>query len=99
MPQIRIMSDNPAHVEQVAELLREAIEREPRLFAGDQSRVPNRRGDGIRVYFDLSAIDPSPVRASAERVDADRVDNPPPRRRAAARALPPGPTQIERNNT
>ncbi|MEV0822541.1 hypothetical protein [Nonomuraea rubra] len=89
MPQVRIMGDNAANVQRVAELLLDLIAGSPELHAGDPTDLGH-RGGGARIVFDVSA---RPREAGGrERVQAERVETTParrPRPPRSPRALPP----------
>ncbi|MGV9386082.1 hypothetical protein ACWDRB_60475 [Nonomuraea sp. NPDC003707] len=92
MPQVRIMGDDPEHVEQVISLLLALIDSAPSLTAGDPTRLRHRSGGG-RIVFDLNATDRRIPADRPTRVHAERIDNQPaprPRRAPARRELPPG---------
>ncbi|MFI6910468.1 hypothetical protein ACIBKY_55125 [Nonomuraea sp. NPDC050394] len=94
MPQVRIMGDDPDHVEQVTTLLLVLIDVSPALTAGDPTRLRHRSGGG-RIVFDVNTTSATGRRTAAarpERVRAERLDNQPatrPRRTPRRRELPP----------
>ncbi|MFI6907331.1 hypothetical protein ACIBKY_39155 [Nonomuraea sp. NPDC050394] len=92
MPQVRVMGDDPDHVEQVVALLLALIDASPALTAGDPTRLRHRSGGG-RIVFDANATGRAATSAAQpERVRAQRIDNQPanrPRRTPRRRELPP----------
>ncbi|GAA0949150.1 hypothetical protein [Nonomuraea longicatena] len=92
MPQVRVIGDDPDHVDQVVTLILALINASPHLIAGDPTRLRHRGGGG-RVVFDVTVTDrrttpePAPTRVHAERVD--NLPTPRSRRTPPRRALPP----------
>ncbi|MER6508265.1 hypothetical protein ABT158_15700 [Nonomuraea sp. NPDC001636] len=92
MPQVRVMGDDPDHVEQVVSLLLALIGSSPSLTAGDPTRLRHRNGGG-RVVFDLNATNRRAPTDRPTRVQSERIDNqaaPRPRHAPVRRELPPG---------
>ena len=79
MLQLRIMGDDPAHVDRVLEVLLRLMADSDELQVGEPVRLRHRGGGG-RVVVDVSAVRPGPI-----RVEAERVDDPPPGRQALPR--------------
>lgn len=93
MPQIRVMGDDPEHVDRVVAALRELIAASPELVMGDVTRLRHRGGGG-RIVFDVCSTLCSTTTAQPVRVErVERVSNEPaprPRPGRRPRALPPG---------
>ncbi|RSM93778.1 hypothetical protein DMB42_52110 [Nonomuraea sp. WAC 01424] len=84
MVQVRIMDNDPERVRQVAELMLPLLEAAVTLQVGDAAEIPNRRGPGLRITFDVR-----PARPAEWRVEDARVVDDPPVVRVGQRALPP----------
>jgi len=89
MLQLRLMGDDPDHVDEVLQILLPLLRSCPDLQVGDETRLRHRGGGG-RVVVDVTAA--ARRTRGRVRVTAERVDAQPPRRGAAdgRRVLPPG---------
>ncbi|MDF5759122.1 hypothetical protein [Spongiactinospora sp. TRM90649] len=92
MPQLRLMGDDPEHVEQVLAILLPLLTGDPRLIVGDPARLRHRGGGG-RIVIDVSAAHRTrpegPIRVRAERVDDRPAPGPAARPRTRRGPTPP----------